>query len=198
MGTSETALGTYSIESGNIEVARIAVVVAACAVRTRVVESFKQGKIMKPVTRWSWTATVITAVLAAAGSVGAQTAPRAETSQYQVSREVTLVGTVSSVIENSKTGPLGTHVMVQSASGLVDVHVGSAKYLEMNKLNLKSGDSVRIIGENFEVGAATVFYARIVQDGTSALAVRSTKGMPLWKNGKRLATNANANREGAL
>jgi hypothetical protein len=153
---------------------------------------------MKRVIRWSWMATALAAALAAAGAVGAQTAPQAMSSQYQVGREVSLVGTISSVVENSKTGPLGTHVMVQSPSGLVDVHVGSARYLEMNKLNLKSGDSVRIVGENFTVGADTVFFARIVQDGTAAVAVRSPKGMPLWKNGKRLATNANANREGAL
>ena len=156
---------------------------------------------MKRVLRWDWIATVLAAVLATAGSVSAQTvqqAPQAESSQYQVGREMTLVGTVSSVVENSKTGPLGTHVMVQTSSGLVDVHVGSAKYLEMNNVNLKSGDSVRILGENFAVGSDTVFYARIVQDGTAAIAVRSTKGMPLWKNGARLATNANANREGAL
>jgi hypothetical protein len=153
---------------------------------------------MKRVTRWSWMATALAVALAAARVLGAQTAPQAMSSQYQVGREVNLVGTVSSVVENSKTGPLGTHVMVQSASGLVDVHVGSAKYLEMNKLNLKSGDSVRILGENFAVGNDTIFFARIVQDGTAAVAVRSPKGMPLWKNGKRLATNANANREGAL
>jgi hypothetical protein len=140
----------------------------------------------------------LAAFFAAAGSLSAQTAPQADASQYQVGREMTLVGTVSSVVENSKTGPLGTHVMVQSASGLIDVHVGSAKYLAMNKLDLKSGDSVRILGENFAVGGDTVFYARIVQDGTAAVAVRSPKGIPLWKNGKRLATNANANREGAL
>jgi len=143
-------------------------------------------------------ATVLAVALAAAGVLGAQTAPQAMSSQYQLGREVNLLGTVSSVVENSKTGPLGTHVMVQSASGLVDVHIGSAKYLEMNKLNLKSGDSVRILGENFTVGNDTIFFARIVQDGTAAVAVRSSKGMPLWKNGKRLATNANANREGAL
>jgi hypothetical protein len=140
----------------------------------------------------------LAAFFAAAGSLSAQTAPQADASQYQVGREMTLVGTVSSVVENSKTGPLGTHVLVQSASGLIDVHVGSAKYLAMNKLDLKSGDSVRILGENFAVGGDTVFYARIVQDGTAAVAVRSPKGIPLWKNGKRLATNANANREGAL
>lgn len=153
---------------------------------------------MRQALRWNWIAVALAAFFAAAGSLSAQTAPQADASQYQVGREMTLVGTVSGVVENSKTGPLGTHVMVQSASGLVDVHVGSAKYLAMNKLDLKSGDSVRILGENFAVGGDTVFYARIVQDGTAAVAVRSPKGMPLWKNGKRLATNANANREGAL
>jgi hypothetical protein len=157
---------------------------------------------MKRVIRWRCVATALVAALAVAGSVSAQTAPQVQSSLYQVGREVSLVGTVSSVVENSKTGPLGTHVMVQSSSGLVDVHIGSAKYLALNKLNLKSGDSVRIIGENFTVGTDTVFFARIVQDGTAAVAVRSAKGMPLWKNGKRLAvtakTNTNANREGAL
>jgi hypothetical protein len=155
---------------------------------------------MKRVIRLSWMATALATALAGAGVVSAQTAPQAESSLYQVGRETNLVGTVSSVVENSTTGPLGTHVMVQSASGLVDVHVGSSKYLALNKLNLKTGDSVRIIGENFTVGTDTVFYARIIQDGTAAVAVRSPKGMPLWKNGKRLATNSNstANREGAL
>jgi hypothetical protein len=150
--------------------------------------------------RWSLVATALAIALVGAGIAGAQTAPQADASLYQVGRETNLVGTVSSVVEDSKSGPLGTHVMVQSASGLVDVHVGSSKYLALNKLNLKSGDSVRIIGENFAVGSDTVFFARIVQDGTAAVAVRSPKGMPLWKNGKRLATNANtnANREGAL
>ncbi len=154
---------------------------------------------MKRVIRWSWMATALVTALAAAGIAGAQTAPQADSSLYQVGRETNLVGTVSSVVEDSKTGPLGTHVMVQSGSGLVDVHVGSSKYLALNKLNLKSGDSVRIVGENFTVGADTVFYARIVQDGTAAVAVRSPKGAPLWKNGKRLASaNSTAKREGAL
>lgn len=133
------------------------------------------------------------------GAAIAQTSATIAPAVYSVSREVSLVGTVSSIVENSKTGPLGTHLIVQSAGGQVDVHIGSAKYLELNKLTLKAGDSVRIVGENFTVGADTVFFARIVQDGTAAVAVRSAKGMPLWRNGKRLATNANAKfAEGAL
>jgi hypothetical protein len=120
-------------------------------------------------------------------------------SGYNLAREVNLVGTVSSVVENSNTGPLGTNVMVQTGSGVVDVHVGSATYLKLNHLELASGDSVRIIGENFSTGNGTVFIARIVQKGTTAVAVRSEKGMPLWRNGTRLqAATKTQSQGGAL
>jgi hypothetical protein len=117
-------------------------------------------------------------------------------SGYSLAREVNLVGTVSSIVEDSKTGPLGTNVMVQTGSGLVDVHVGSASYLKLNHLELASGDSVRIIGENFTSGSNTVFVARIVQKGTTAVAVRSPKGMPLWRNGTRLQSAAKTQSQG--
>ena len=79
--------------------------------------------------------------------------------------------------------------MVEAATGTVDVHVGSAKFLEANGLTLNSGDSVRIVGESFTNGANTVFLARIIQKGTLAVAVRSPQGMPLWPAGGRI-TNA--------
>jgi hypothetical protein len=118
-------------------------------------------------------------------TVSAQQQSPALHAGYDAAREVNLVGTVSSVVSESKTGPLGTHVIVQTSSGSVDVHVGSAKFLELNSVSLASGDSVRFIGENFAVGGHSVFLARIVQKGTKAVAVRSPKGMPLWPAGSR-------------
>ena len=44
-----------------------------------------------------------------------------------------------------------------------------------------------MIGEGFANGTETVFLARIVQKGTTAVAVRSPKGMPLWRAGARVA-----------
>lgn len=115
---------------------------------------------------------------------------------YDLGREVNVVGTVSAVVENSKTGPLGTHVMVQTAGGAVDVHVGSAKFLKLNDLTLASGDAVRVIGESFAIGSDNVFFARIVQKGTQAVAVRSPKGMPLWPAGARVLATAKAASQG--
>jgi hypothetical protein len=107
---------------------------------------------------------------------------------YQPAREVNLIGTVSSFVADSQTGPLGAHAMVQTVSGIVDVHVGSAKFLETNGMKLSAGDSVRIIGESFTNGANTVFLARIIQKATLAVAVRSPQGMPLWPAGGRIAS----------
>jgi hypothetical protein len=125
-------------------------------------------------------------------AAGAQQKPNElRSASYQPAREVNLIGTVTSFVADSDKGPLGAHVMVHTTSGIVDVHVGSAKFLETNKLTLNSGDSVRIIGESFANGANTVFLARIIQKGALAVAVRSPQGMPLWPAGGRIASAKN-------
>ena len=125
-------------------------------------------------------------------AAGAQQKPNElRSASYQPAHEVNLIGTVSSFVADSDKGPLGAHVMVQTTSGIVDVHVGSAKFLETNKLTLNSGDGVRIIGESFTNGANTVFLARIIQKGAVAVAVRSLQGMPLWLAGGRIANAKN-------
>src|SRR5260370_31343867 len=63
------------------------------------------------------------------------------------SREVSLQGVALGFTENSSTPPLGAHVSVQTSSGTLDVHLGSAKLLQANHFTLAAGDSVRIVGE---------------------------------------------------
>src|SRR5258708_40236814 len=95
---------------------------------------------------------------------------------YNVSREVFLLGTVVKFDSASDTPPMGAHVLLQTASGQVDVHLGNAKVLQASHLELNPGDSVRIVGETLASGDSTYFAARIVQKGTQAVAVRNTKG----------------------
>ncbi len=95
---------------------------------------------------------------------------------YDLSREVSLIGTVVKYDTASSVPPIGAHLTLQTASGQVEVHLGNAKVLQANHLELNPGDSVRIIGEDLAFGSGTVFAARIVQKGTQAVAVRNTKG----------------------
>lgn len=98
---------------------------------------------------------------------------------YDASREVSLVGTVVKYESASALPPIGAHVTVQTASGPVGVHLGNAKVLVANHLELNPGDSVRIVGEPMALGDGTYFAARIVQKGTLAVAVRNARGFLL-------------------
>src|SRR5947209_20076804 len=74
---------------------------------------------------------------------------------YETSREVSLQGTVVRFVENSTTAPFGAHVTVQTASGLLDLHLGDARLLDNEHFTLTVGDEIRVIGENVAVGTVT-------------------------------------------
>ncbi len=95
---------------------------------------------------------------------------------YNLSRESFLLGTVVKFTSASETPPMGAHVILQTSSGQIDVHLGNARVLQAGHLELNPGDSVRIIGEPLAFGDSTYFAARIVQKGAQAVAVRNTKG----------------------
>ena len=110
-----------------------------------------------------------------------QTAPSAaqQLQSYDQKREVSLVGKVVKYDAASSVAPMGAHLLVQTASGQMDVHLGNAKLLQASRFELNAGDSVRIIGENLTYGDGTIFAARVVQKGSQAVALRNTSGFPL-------------------
>jgi hypothetical protein len=113
----------------------------------------------------------------------AQSIPQKNQS-YDVNRETVVEGAVLQYTAASTVAPLGAHVTVQTASGIVDVHLGNARLLAANHFSLAGGDSVRIVGENVPYGTGIQFLARVIQKGNQVLAVRSTRGFPLAPNGK--------------
>jgi hypothetical protein len=98
---------------------------------------------------------------------------------YELSREVSLVGTVVKYETASSALPMGAHLLLQTSSGQVDVHLGNAKVLQASHLQLNPGDSVRVVGETLALSDSAYFAARIVQKGAQAVAVRNTKGLLL-------------------
>jgi hypothetical protein len=137
---------------------------------------------MKPSTQSNKLSFLLAASLAFCVSAGAQQTKQTDLRQlqsYDAGREVQLVGTVVKFDSASSVPPMGAHVVVQTASGQVDVHLGNARVLEANHFALNAGDSIRIVGEPMALGDGTYFAARIVQKGTQAIALRNTKGFPL-------------------
>ena len=98
---------------------------------------------------------------------------------YEKSREVTLLGKVVGYSAASAVPPLGPHATLQSASGLIDIHLGDDRLLKANHRAIESGDTLRIIGEEVTQGSQKQFVARIVQKGTPAVVLRSANDFPL-------------------
>jgi hypothetical protein len=115
-----------------------------------------------------------------------------QSSGYDVSREVSIQGSVLSYSETSSAAPFGPHVTIQTGSGILDVHLGNARLLESNHFTLVTGDKIRVIGENVQFATGTQFLARIVQKDGQTLALRSAQGFPLRPAGKA------ASQQGAL
>ena len=104
---------------------------------------------------------------------------KAELAAYDTTRESTLIGTVQTYTPSAQAAPRGAHIILQTSSGAVDVHLGDPRLLAANHFTIQSGDTLRIIGESVAYGEGSQFVARIVQKGTVALAVRSVRGVPL-------------------
>ncbi len=119
------------------------------------------------------------------------TGPRAMA--YTASRETVVQGTIIEYHEASSTSPIGAHAKVQTAGGIVDVHLGPASYLKARRFSLAAGDAVRFVGVAATGKTGSVFLARTVERGGETLALRSPRGA-LAANG---AARAQAARDGA-
>lgn len=141
--------------------------------------------------RLAWLAGALLVSTMAVAQQKGQVAQRNPT--YDVSREVSVQGTVIRFMENAPAAPFGAHVTVQISSGVLDVQLGDARLLENNHFELAAGDEIRVVGENVTLATGPQFMARVIQKGNQAIAVRSTRGFPL-----RPAASKSSGQAGAL
>jgi hypothetical protein len=124
---------------------------------------------------------IAVAVFFSAAALAQERSPQASArfGAYDVKHEGTLVGTVIEFKPSSTTPPLGARLTLQTPAGIVDVHLGDARLLTANHLNIQAGDTLRIVGAYTPAGSSSLFLARIVQKGTQALTLRTQRGIPV-------------------
>src|SRR5258708_12509635 len=99
-------------------------------------------------------------VLGSSLSSQAQQATQKDVQQlrsYNVSRESFLLGTVVKFTTASDTPPMGAHVILQTSSGQIDVHLGDARVLKAAGLELNPADSFPILRELLTLADSTYF-----------------------------------------
>ncbi len=104
---------------------------------------------------------------------------------YDATRETVIEGTVLSYSAEAATPPLGAHLILQTANGPVDLHLGGASYLQANHFSLAKGDSVRVVGVSSATRQGSIFLVRVIQKGGQFLILRTAKGAPLSPAGAR-------------
>jgi hypothetical protein len=106
---------------------------------------------------------------------GAAAAPK-----YEPAKEVTIEGTVASVVMKSTPGQLvGAHAILTTASGTVDAHLGNYAMKGANPLVLALGERVKLIGVMATVAGRPVLLVRTAQTARGIYPVRNAHGFPL-------------------
>jgi len=110
------------------------------------------------------------------GSAAAQPAPGG----YDKTKEVILHGTISEVVQRPAAGlPLGLHLMVTTAQGTVDVHLGPYLGRLATEKGLVAGAAIQMSGVTTHFPAGDVFLARIVVVNSQTITVRNEHGFPI-------------------
>jgi hypothetical protein len=117
---------------------------------------------------------------------------------YDATQETVIEGTVLSYTAESATPPIGAHVVLQTAAGTIDVHLGAASFLHANHFSLAKADSVRVVGVSTATRQGSVFLVRLIQKAGQSLMLRTANGAPLsFARARALGAQKAQQQEGA-
>jgi hypothetical protein len=99
---------------------------------------------------------------------------------YDVTKEVTLTGMVSSVLTKPSPGMIiGSHLLVATSSGPVDASLGRFALLGKDALPVAAGQQVQVTGVMKTLKGQQVFLARIVRVDAQVYTIRNKYGLAL-------------------
>jgi hypothetical protein len=120
---------------------------------------------------------------------------------YDVAKEVTLEGTIQSVVKKPTSGMmLGAHLMVSTPKGVVDAHIGGFVLKGQHPYAPAAGESVKILGVMATINHKQVFLTRTIDTGGRTIQVRTEHGFLITPgaHGRMLSTSLKeSTKEGA-
>jgi|HubBroStandDraft_6_1064221.scaffolds.fasta_scaffold702672_2 hypothetical protein len=99
---------------------------------------------------------------------------------YDVSREVTITGKVSSVLAKPSTGMImGSHLLIVTSNGLVDASLGRFGLRGDGAPSVTAGQRVKVTGVMRTIKDKPVLWTRIVKVDGQSYTIRNQHGFPL-------------------
>jgi DNA/RNA endonuclease YhcR with UshA esterase domain len=107
-------------------------------------------------------------------------------SNYDPKTETTVTGLVEEVQTlPGKGANTGTHLMLKTEKGMLDVHVGPTAYLSSKGFTFAKGDTVEVLGSKVTLDGKDAVIAREVKSSGKTLTLRNAAGKPMWSGGPR-------------
>ena len=124
--------------------------------------------------------TVVAFVLAVVLMLGKGAKQRAPT--YNAATEVKVEGVVQEVRQFwcPINGDEGTHLMLRTNTGILEVHVAPRRFLDGNNVSFNRGDQVAVVGSTVVYEGHDAMIARKITRGDQTFAFRQPDGRPLW------------------
>lgn len=111
--------------------------------------------------------------------VSAETASQSHP-YYDITNEVTLAGTVSTVLTKPSPGMIvGSHLLLSTAYGVVDASLGRFGLAGKGALSVALGEQVEVTGVMKTLRDRQVFVARTVTVDGRVFTVRNERGIPV-------------------
>ena len=102
--------------------------------------------------------------------------------KYNAATEVKVEGVVQEVKQFwcPINGDEGTHLMLKTDTGILEVHVAPVRFLQGNGVSFSKGDQVSVVGSNVVYEGHEAMIARKITRGDQTFAFRQPDGRPLW------------------
>lgn len=115
---------------------------------------------------------------------------------YDVSKEVTLKGIVTSVGNKSEAGrAMANHVLVATASGTLEANLGRFAFAGKEPLSIGPGQEVELTGVMTGQPGHEIFITRTVKTGNQVYTLRNERGFALSAQSRERTAQMQAQKE---
>jgi len=108
--------------------------------------------------------------------------PKQRAPKYNAAAEVKVEGVVREVQQFwcPINGDEGTHLMLKTDTGILQVHVAPRRFLQGNGVSFSPGDQIAVVGSTVTYEGHDAMIARKITRGDQTFAFRQPDGTPLW------------------
>jgi hypothetical protein len=154
---------------------------------------------MKPLLTGLIGLVLVTGMLCAPGAQGQAAERTSGRFHYDAGKEVTIKGTVSEVVKSPTAEMMsGSHLLVSTDSGKVDVSLGRFALRGRGALAANVGEYLEITGVTMMLKGAEVFVARTVKVGEQVYVIRNEHGIAVSPQSRERASRQSSEKGEAL